>query len=312
MQDGIIGALLGDALGVPHEFKQAAQLPAADCIELVMSPDYPKSYKDIPYGCWSDDGSQLLCLLDSLIYTKGVLSQADFSQRLLRWYRNAFHQSGGRVFDCGFATIRSIEKLEQGTHPSLSGGLGVNSNGNGSLMRTLPVVMIRHVWGAAEDDMLNAACAHSVVTHTHPISQAACAFYVMLASNLLEHNQETISVIINKSMSEARLFFSHNKELLCALEAIAAFKNNELPTGSGYVIDSLCSAIWALEHSNSYLGAVRLAISLGNDTDTTATICGGLAAIRFGINDVPDFWWSELKIPIESRRVLLSLTDLCS
>jgi len=311
IQAGIMGALLGDAMGVPHEFKQAAQLPASDSIDLVMSPDYQKSYKGIPYGCWSDDGSQLLCLLDSLICTKGSLSQADFSQRLIWWHRNALHQSGGEVFDCGFVTRKSIERLEQGILPSLSGETHFNSNGNGSLMRTLPVAMLRHAWGVTEADMLNAACAQSAVTHAHPISQVACAFYVKFANNLLGQNQDQIPVVFDKTISEIRDFFAGNKALVSAIETITAFRKNELPTGSGYVVDSLCSAIWALEHSDSYLGAVRLAISLGNDTDTTATICGGLAGLRFGLDDVPDSWWLELKIPRESRQVLLSLSSLC-
>lgn len=70
---GILGALLGDALGCPHEFKPGHSIPAAADINMAMLKDYSKTYPAIPYGTWSDDGSQLLCLLQTLADHKGEL-----------------------------------------------------------------------------------------------------------------------------------------------------------------------------------------------------------------------------------------------
>ena len=68
---GLYGLLVGDALGTPYQFSEAKDIPALDLIE--MTP--PSSFKNvrhdiIPNGTWSDDGSQALCLLDSLLECK--------------------------------------------------------------------------------------------------------------------------------------------------------------------------------------------------------------------------------------------------
>jgi ADP-ribosyl-[dinitrogen reductase] hydrolase len=64
--------------------------------------------------------------------------------------------------------------------------------------------------------------------------------------------------------------------------------------GSGYVVDSLWSAIRCVLATSDYEGCVRSAIALGNDTDTTACIAGGLAGIFYGEHGIPDRWRSAL------------------
>jgi ADP-ribosylglycohydrolase len=64
--------------------------------------------------------------------------------------------------------------------------------------------------------------------------------------------------------------------------------------GSGYVVDSLWSAIRCVLATSDYEGCVRSAIALGNDTDTTACIAGGLAGIFYGEHGIPDRWITAL------------------
>ena len=64
--------------------------------------------------------------------------------------------------------------------------------------------------------------------------------------------------------------------------------------GSGYVVDSLRSAHWA-NHNKSYEQVVKAAISLGDDTDTTACIAGGIAGLRFGRDTIPASWRDRLR-----------------
>jgi ADP-ribosyl-[dinitrogen reductase] hydrolase len=64
--------------------------------------------------------------------------------------------------------------------------------------------------------------------------------------------------------------------------------------GSGYVVDCLRSARWAVE-TGDYEQVVKSAVSLGQDTDTTACVAGGMAGIRDGINAIPERWRNELR-----------------
>jgi ADP-ribosylglycohydrolase len=63
--------------------------------------------------------------------------------------------------------------------------------------------------------------------------------------------------------------------------------------GSSYVVDSLMSSL--LCRIKSYSDTVKMAISFGNDTDTTACIAGGLAGITYGFRNIPNTWVSELR-----------------
>lgn len=64
--------------------------------------------------------------------------------------------------------------------------------------------------------------------------------------------------------------------------------------GSGYVVDSLWSAIRCVLSTSGYEDCVRNAVALGNDTDTTACIAGGLAGVLYGEQGIPDRWKQAL------------------
>ncbi|MBR0141721.1 MAG: ADP-ribosylglycohydrolase family protein, partial [Ruminococcus sp.] len=65
--------------------------------------------------------------------------------------------------------------------------------------------------------------------------------------------------------------------------------------GSGYVVDSIRSAFMLMKTSDSYEEVVKKAVALGNDTDTTACIAGGIAGIRFGYENIPEKWLNMLR-----------------
>ncbi|WP_245982667.1 ADP-ribosylglycohydrolase family protein [Trinickia fusca] len=65
------------------------------------------------------------------------------------------------------------------------------------------------------------------------------------------------------------------------------------PSGGGYVVDTLAGALWTLQQLD-YAAVVRAAIALGNDTDTTAAVAGGLAGIVHGIEGIPSVWLDRL------------------
>lgn len=300
-------ALMADAAGVPHEFKPGHAIPPTDEINLVMPPDYPKTYPAIPYGTWSDDGSQLLCLLESLAENRGLLDLEHFAHLLLRWRHSAWHQSGGLVFDCGLATDAALQRIARGVAPDKAGGREVRSNGNGSLMRCLPAALAPVLWGISTEQALEIAMCQSVVTHAHPISRVSCAVYVALAMRLWREPDTHLDGALRDALAQVRRLVGEGDGMGEALNAIEAFGVHELPTGGGYVVDCLWSAIQALDRAGGCLDAIRRAISLGNDTDTTAIVTAGLAALRFGISDIPADWWCRLNMPAETRALLDAL-----
>lgn len=306
--NGIVGALVGDALGVPFEFKPGHDIPPGEKIEMVMPHGYPKTYSGIPYGVWSDDGSLTLCLLESLLNHKGVFVRTDFEDLVSSWYYKGRHQYGGRPFDCGGA-IRHAIVSEYGAKRPLS-----NSAGNGSLMRTLPVALVGALYGQSQECIAKNAFEQSVTTHANLLPAACCVIYALLAHQLVQNPATNLQDNLDKAIAAA-LDISGGvggKDLLGSIYAVCAYKTSEIPNGNGHAANSFWSAISSLNHGSNYREVVRYAISLGNDTDTTACIAGGLAGIIWGIGDekgIPLQWVSDLKMPARSIVILDALVS---
>jgi len=284
-------AALGDALGVPFEFKPGHQVPPMRDIALPMPAGFTRSHAGVPYGYWSDDTSQMLALLDSLRAHGGRFDWQDFSQRLLAWYDEGRYQPAGLVFDCGTQTRHALTLLRVGAYPSSAG----TRCGNGALMRVLPVAALPQAYGVSEEAALQTAMAQSALTHPQAISRLLCAAYVQLAWTVVEngtpHSWRVAGFEALEQIGTRLLLSGLERKTLHALQASAS---RELPSGSGYVVNTFWSALWALERAESVSDALRRAVSLGHDTDTVACVAGGLAGLTLPMDVLAQQWFSTL------------------
>lgn len=283
---GLLGLCVGDALGVPVEFKPREYLKAKPLKGMIGYGTHNQ-----PEGTWSDDSSLTFCLLES-IYRCGTFDVYDLSRRFCKWYDKAYWTPHGNVFDIGNATIQAINRIKYGIQPVKAGGKREGSNGNGSLMRILPLAYYTCNLDLLERVNIIHKC--SSITHGHARSQIACVVYIELAINLLkgqdlkqayENMKSEILRIYNKEpyLSELGYFGRILKE------DISLLRENRVRS-TGYVIDTLEAAIWCLLNSNSYAETALKAVNLGEDTDTTAAVAGGLAGIYYGFNAIPREW----------------------
>ncbi|MGC5829443.1 ADP-ribosylglycohydrolase family protein [Ralstonia pseudosolanacearum] len=287
---GLAGLLCGDAVGVSFEFHPPENLPTRDLIEMAPPVGFPRAH-DVPNGTWSDDSSQSLCLLASLL-DQGHFSLTDFADRLLRWYDEGYLAVDGHVFDCGLQTERAIERLRDGVSPYYSGGIDERSAGNGSLMRILPLAL----WHTGSDEeLVRDAGLQSLPTHAHPRPQVCCAFYCLVARGYL--NQLADPWVWADSRLEeiyAGIDGQERQVLLHELDVLRSFPKTNKPRGSGYCIDTIWSVRSAMEEE-SFEDVVKTAILFGHDTDTTAAIAGGLVGVRDGLHSIPTRWLEQLR-----------------
>ena len=262
MTDAILGLAIGDALGVPYEFKQRGSFT---CTDMVGHGTH-----DQPAGTWSDDTSMTLATLDSLKYNNGKVVTDDIRRNFNNWLRHGDYTADGEVFDAGITTCTALRNGKP--------AVGEWDNGNGSLMRILPLAFVD-----CTDDEIRAV---SAITHGHWISEEACVIYVHVAKRLLAG--EDISSIIptlNYEKPFDRLKFINILD-------ISQIKS------SGYVVDTLEAALWAVSHEGdwekSFRGDILAAVNLGKDTDTVGAVAGGLAGIIYGLDDVSD-WVDQLR-----------------
>jgi ADP-ribosylglycohydrolase len=293
LRGGLVGLLIGDSLGVPYEFNPPEAIPLPELIDMNPPPGFGRSYPSVPVGTWSDDGAQGLCLLESLL-AKGELDAQDLGTRLLSWLDTGHLMPDGDVFDCGIQTRQALERLRRGTPPSRSGGAGERDNGNGALMRALPLAL----WHRGDDrQLIRDSHRQSVLTHAHPRSQVCCALYCLWARQMLMHEQsdgweEAVAQL--ESLYQERMDDSPGADYASELRLVLNYPGRKSPSGSGYVVDTLWSSRRALEQ-DTFESVVRAAIALGNDTDTTACVAGGLAGIRHGFEGIPERWRSQLR-----------------
>lgn len=302
LKGGLYGLLIGDALGVPYEFHPASAIPALELIEMTPPARFRRAHASIKPGTWSDDGALALCLLDSLIEKDG-LDLENLASKFLEWGSNGYLAVDGHVFDIGIQTSRAFANLKKGMSPEMAGSSDERSNGNGSLMRALPLAL----WHRGPDEeLVTLAHAQSLLTHGHVHSQVCCALYVLVARHLL--SDQTMKDAWDCA-EEALAKIYCGTPFAPALEFVLSLKSHE-PQGSGYVVDSLWSAKCACQES-TYAGVVKAAVALGNDTDTTACIAGGLVGIHLGFDAIPLRWMDSLRgrdmvKPLE-RNLLLRL-----
>jgi len=172
-----------------------------------------------------------------------------------------------------------------GVNPMNAGGSQEYDNGNGSLMRILP--LIYYLKDINKDEKYRIISEVSSITHAHKRSIIACSIYVELGIQLLK--KINIIEAINKMRNEIKNYFSIDNEI-SYFETILNTNINNLSEkeikSDGYVIDTLLACIWCLLKSSNYKESILKAVNLGFDTDTGAALTGGLAGIYFGYDSI--------------------------
>jgi len=293
--NSIMGSCVADALGVPVEFNSRETLRENPVIDM-------RSYgtHNQKAGTWSDDTSMTLCLIDSL--SKG-LDYKDIMMNFIKWINKGDYTPYGEVFDKGNATTKALRRFERGATPLDCGGFSDNDNGNGSLMRILPILFyLRSVYGTEiteNEEAMNIIHEVSALTHAHKRSLIACGIYISVASNLM--GDMDISTAVEMGIYSAVEYYKKHDEFADELIYYKRLNSKtffQTPAkdikSSGYVVDTLEAAIWCLLNTENYKDCVLLAVNLGEDTDTVAAVAGGLAGLYYGYDSIPKEWLSVI------------------
>jgi len=288
----LLGVAIGDAVGVPFEFKSRADMKRRPAIDMVGFGTY-----NLPPGTWSDDTSLTLCLADSL--TNGY-SLEDMAAKFIQWRDKAYWTARGEVFDIGRTTSESIAELKSillKKQPelllSLKDFASEQDNGNGSLMRIMPILF--YIKGKPIDEQFRIIWDVSALTHKHIRAAIACLIYLRFAEYLLQNQSKGVAYA--QTQSDISAFFkTHNISLYevqnfdsLIADDIRTLTEDEIES-AGYVLHSIEASFWCFLTTDSYKEAVLKAVNLGHDTDTTAAITGGLAGLFYGESGIPEEW----------------------
>ena len=285
----LFGVAVGDALGVPVEFNSREAIKLKPVTDMIGYGTH-----NLPPGTFSDDSSLTFCLAEALT---AEFSLQRIANNFIAWLNNSYWTPYGNVFDVGIATSQAIHRLGRGTQPDLAGGSEESDNGNGSLMRILPLIVYTKDKPIQERYMLTKQV--SSITHAHIRSVIACFYYLEFAGKLIQGKEkfdiykslqtEVSDFLQSLSIdpTEIQLFHRLLKDNIYDL-------TDEDIYSSGYVLHTLEASIWCLLTTDSYRDATLKAVNLGLDTDTTGAVTGGLAGLLYGFDKIPVKWVNQI------------------
>lgn len=290
-KDALLGVAVGDALGVPVEFVVREDL---EIFPVKGMRGYGTHHQ--PPGTWSDDSSLTFCLAESVI---AGFSLKDLAQRMVQWYEEGYWTAHGEVFDIGNATRSAIKRLSSAQMlPAQAGGKSHHDNGNGSLMRILPLVF--QFADETPEERYRLVGQVSGLTHGHFRSIFSCFIYLEIARLLLQGG--TPQEAYQGGIAQAQQIADARKLPEKELRLFERVLDGRLPQlqrfqihSSGYVLHSLEASLWSWLTTESYEEAVLTAINLGADTDTNGAITGGLAGLTYGHAAIPMDWITHLQ-----------------
>ena len=317
IRNGIFGHLVGDALGLPVQFFPREDRDVEPVDDMIGYGSF-----DLPPGSWSDDGSLSIATIDGLTkslnenYKDGkslneIIDYEIIMKNFSKWLNDGEFTPYGFPYDIGGATMDGIGRYDNGCEPLKSGGIGERDNGNGSLMRILPMAFLIYALNQKHplkmEEKMTAVHNLSSLTHRHKRSQISCGIYVNIALEFIDNHEHEkgldLENLIAKGIEKSMRYYynepSFKEELKHFNRVYVDIQNlprEEIKSG-GYTISSLEASIWCLLNNYNYKDTVLEAVNLGYDTDTTACIVGGLAGIYYGYDEIPKEWtWKLAKL----------------
>ncbi|WP_018261586.1 ADP-ribosylglycohydrolase family protein [Methylobacterium sp. WSM2598] len=288
-QGTLLGLAVGDALGSTLEFVERDTQPLHT--EMLGGGPF-----DLEPGQWTDDTAMALALADSLIDCSG-LDPHDLATRFVRWWQNGAYSCTDTCFDIGITTSEALARFVRTGQP-YAGSTHPRSAGNGSLMRLAPVALFSLNDPERADQL---ARDQSRVTHAAPQAVEACAYFVQLLRE---------AILGQPDVLRSRTWSSDS-----AVAAIAAGswrqKSRDQLRSSGYVIDTLEAALWAVGTTTSFEDALILAVNLGEDADTVGAVAGQLAGALYGAAAIPERWLQPLAWRDRITRIADQLRPFC-
>jgi ADP-ribosylglycohydrolase len=299
----LIGLAVGDALGAAVEFKP----PGSFSPVTAYRSGGPHRLNP---GEWTDDTSMALALADSIAHVDWNLN--DQAERYLDWRTNGAYSVNGVCFDIGITTQAALRRFSRTRDAFKSGDPDERASGNGSIMRLAPVpIRFASLYPDRIDTLSRLAEESSLPTHASSQCRSACRYLATVLAALI-HGEDRALVLQPDWEPLRRLNETKPLDPLIHSVASGSFRRKQPPDirGSGWVVESLESALWAFHDAESFEQALLRAVNLGDDADTTGAICGQLSGAFWGESAIPASWRAGLAKPDALERALAGLMTL--
>lgn len=278
----LIGLAVGDALGMPIEFKKEGTF------EPVREMRPGGEFK-LKAGQWTDDTSMALCIAKSLV-EKRDFDPSDIMRKFLRWKDEGYMSSTGYCFDSGETTMMALNEFRDTGEPYRRPPPPESKRtGNGCIMRLAPIPMafVGNPRMAVDLSELS-----SRLTHAAGVCVDSTRYLGGLIVGAL--NGVAKEELLSDSYSPVRGYFA-KKPMVPEISRIASgsFKMNR-PKASFIVTDTLEMALWGFFNTSSFKEGMLEVVNRGGDADSYGAVYGQLAGAFYGESAIPESWRKEI------------------
>jgi ADP-ribosyl-[dinitrogen reductase] hydrolase len=274
---GILAYAAGDALGVPWEGKTPDDVYWEALEELPARGDWPR-------GATSDDTDQMLLVARYLAETGAQVEEREFLTRLAK--------ALPRMRGVGPTTSAAVRRFIATGETHATGGSSI-----GAAMRAPPFG-----WATpanATERRRELTVRLSRATHGAPAAiVSACVVATMAAWAIEQHPMEAVVAAGLREADDLAELFGLGPATLRPLRRAA--DGDWGPYRPGMPLDAvatLASILHVLGEPTSLANAMKRAVALGGDTDTTAAIVGGILGCRLEDVDHAIPWLSKVVLP---------------
>ncbi len=293
-KDGILGLALADAMGVPVEFCSRQELKENPITGVTGFGTYGQ-----PEGFFSDDTSLTLALMDGVVASKGIIDEETYKKiadNFVDYLHLGAFTPANTIFDVGNTTSTAINYyMYNECKPYEAGGAKEHNQGNGALMRILPVAYYAYNNNLSTDETFDITKKVASITHRLDTCILGSFIYVEFARALLEGKtkEEAYSYIQSIDYTKYVPEDVVGEYVRVIGDKIETYPEDEIDS-SGRTLESFEAAMWSFMRNKNYKDTILEAINLGKDTDTVGAIAGGIAGLYYGIEDIPEEWLKKL------------------
>lgn len=283
---GIVGICVGDAVGLPVEYRSRSYLKEDPVTEMIGYGTHNQ-----PPGTWSSESSLALCTVESLL---NGFSLADMAARFVRFAKSGHWTPSDNPSDLSPVVREAIARIAKS-----AGRLSPRVNIDGDhraealLVRVLPMTVA--VADLSVDDRFKRVAQVASLTNAHMRAVLGCHIVSETALELLaDHTPE--KAYSNMGRQVAARFAAEAS--LSAFERVLKRDLSRLGEGDvateGGIVHAVEAALWCLLTEKDFPSVVLKAANLGGITTTTAALAGGLAGYAYGLEQIPEEWISTL------------------
>ncbi len=301
----LVGAAVGDAMGSATEIRTREEIVRdfGGYVRDFKVPPMDTFARGYSAGHITDDFSIAYYTCKEIVAQKGVISEEVAQKALFDWFDNPLYNQF-----CGPTTKASILAMRgEGSNEPLFDEIFVHNNSratNGAGMKTSPIALFS---GGDVDKAIRIAITLTGITHGNNIALSA-AGAIAAATAVAMHEDATVKSILDAGLYGAKEgdIYGRNiqtlagpsvlKRIKLAIEIGNSFK--DVPSAIDELGDVIGSGLYAAESIPTVFGLIAASkgnavegilggVNIGDDTDTVATMVGGILGAYQGSEVFP-------------------------